>query len=188
MITIGGENYKVRFDMAAWRIMEEEHGVSLGELGSRLREAETASKTIVVLLSALVRSGGSLPAETTDVELLQRLGMVQPDEYFAAVVQANQAVRKGLMSKKAKQPDDVAFDPLLAQLDRAHGEDHSLTYRQAVAYGLIAGMTYTEIQAQEPGFVIDQFLYRQEYDDAQHQIKRNQSTEAPIDEGINWEE
>lgn len=47
-----------------------------------------------------------------------------------------------------------------------------MTYRKIVSYGLIAGLTYTEMQKLAPGFVIDMYLMKQRYDDEQHQLKR----------------
>jgi len=41
-----------------------------------------------------------------------------------------------------------------------------------VSWGLIAGLGLEEIHRMRPGAVIDLFLYRREYDDAQHFITR----------------
>lgn len=47
-----------------------------------------------------------------------------------------------------------------------------MTYRKVVSYGLIAGLRYEEIRDKLPGEVLDLFIYRQKYDDAQHHIIR----------------
>ena len=41
-----------------------------------------------------------------------------------------------------------------------------------VSWGLIAGLTFTEINRMRPGAVMDLFLYRRQYDDVQHGIVR----------------
>ena len=50
-----------------------------------------------------------------------------------------------------------------------------MTFRKIVSYGLIAGLTYTEMQDLRPGFVLDQFILRRNYDDVMHGIKRGES-------------
>ena len=47
-----------------------------------------------------------------------------------------------------------------------------MTPRRAIAFGMIAGMSYTECRRARPGVVMDLYLYRQRYDDEQHGIKR----------------
>ena len=47
-----------------------------------------------------------------------------------------------------------------------------MTFRKIISYGLIAGLTYTEMQDMLPGFVLDCFVFRQNYDEAMHGIKR----------------
>ena len=189
MVTIGGEDYRLRFTMDAWRIMEEEHGLTLGELSERFRaEDDQRAGAVVTMLSALVRAGGSVPRDIPETELLARLGRVQPQEYFQAVLGANMAIKEGLRSAHKGTPGtDAAIDPTLAQLDREHGAADSLTWRQTLAWGLIAGLSYREQMDMAPGLVIDCYLYRQAYDDTQHHIKRKQP-ETPIDAGVNWEE
>ncbi len=44
--------------------------------------------------------------------------------------------------------------------------------RRVVSYGLIAGMSVSEVMRSCPGFVLDMFVLRRAYDDEQHQIKR----------------
>ena len=41
-----------------------------------------------------------------------------------------------------------------------------------VSWGLIAGLTLTEINRMRPGAVMDLFIYRRNYDDTQHGIMR----------------
>ena len=41
-----------------------------------------------------------------------------------------------------------------------------------VSCGLIAGLTVEEINRMKPGAVMDLFVYRRKYDDAQHGIMR----------------
>ncbi len=40
------------------------------------------------------------------------------------------------------------------------------------AYGLIAGLAYNDIIRLTPGAVLDLYVYRQRYDDEQHQLSR----------------
>ena len=47
-----------------------------------------------------------------------------------------------------------------------------MTYRMAVSYGLIGGLTYKDMRGMKPGMVIDLFVYRRRYDDEQHRLKR----------------
>ena len=41
-----------------------------------------------------------------------------------------------------------------------------------VSWGLIAGLRMEEIHRMRPGSVIDLFIYRRNYDDTQHGIRR----------------
>lgn len=41
-----------------------------------------------------------------------------------------------------------------------------------MAYGLIAGLQFNQIQGMRPGMVLDLYVYRQRYDDEQHQLRR----------------
>lgn len=41
-----------------------------------------------------------------------------------------------------------------------------------VSYGLVAGLRLDEINRMRPGAVLDLFVYRRNYDDQQHGIKR----------------
>lgn len=41
-----------------------------------------------------------------------------------------------------------------------------------VSWGLIAGLSLPEIQRMRPGAVMDLFIYRRNYDDQQHMIRR----------------
>jgi len=49
-----------------------------------------------------------------------------------------------------------------------------LTYRYIVSCGLIAGLTYTEMADMKPGFVLDCFIRRRNYDDMMHGIRRGE--------------
>lgn len=41
-----------------------------------------------------------------------------------------------------------------------------------VSWGLIAGLSLAEIHRMRPGQVMDLFIYRRNYDDAQHGVMR----------------
>ena len=43
------------------------------------------------------------------------------------------------------------------------------------SFGLIAGLTLGEIRQARPGVVMDLFIYRRRYDDAQHGIRREKA-------------
>lgn len=47
-----------------------------------------------------------------------------------------------------------------------------MTVRALFARGLIAGLHYAEMRRLQPGFVIDMFMARMQYDDQQHGIRR----------------
>ena len=49
-----------------------------------------------------------------------------------------------------------------------------MTYRRIVSWGLIAGLTYTEMQGMQPGMILDEFILRRNYDDQMHGIKRGE--------------
>lgn len=49
-----------------------------------------------------------------------------------------------------------------------------MTYRKIVAWGLIAGLTYTEMKDMAPGFIMDSFILRRNYDDQMHGIRRGE--------------
>ena len=42
------------------------------------------------------------------------------------------------------------------------------------AWGMIAGLRFDEIQMMAPGAVLDMYVYRRNYDDMEHGIKRQQ--------------
>ena len=44
-----------------------------------------------------------------------------------------------------------------------------------VSWGLIAGLTLSEIHRMKPGAVMDLYIYRRNYDDVQHGIRRVRS-------------
>lgn len=46
--------------------------------------------------------------------------------------------------------------------------------RRLIGCGLIAGMTLKEIMRAAPGFVMDMYLYRQDYDDVMHGIRQGE--------------
>ena len=47
-----------------------------------------------------------------------------------------------------------------------------MTPRTVTAWGLIAGISWTEQQNMEPGILCDLFVLRRAYDDEQHGIRR----------------
>ena len=51
-----------------------------------------------------------------------------------------------------------------------------MTFRKIVSYGLIAGLTYTEMMDLSPGFVMDCFIRRRDYDDEMHGIRRGDNS------------
>lgn len=51
-----------------------------------------------------------------------------------------------------------------------------MTYRRIVSFGLIAGLTYTEMQDMTPGFVLDCYVLRRDYDENMSGIRRGESS------------
>ena len=49
-----------------------------------------------------------------------------------------------------------------------------MTFRRIIAWGLIAGLSYTEMQDRQPGFILDCYLLRRSYDDQMHGIQRGE--------------
>lgn len=47
-----------------------------------------------------------------------------------------------------------------------------MTFRYIISCGLIAGLSYTEMADMKPGFVLDCFIRRRNYDDMMHGIRR----------------
>lgn len=47
-----------------------------------------------------------------------------------------------------------------------------MTARKLIGYGLIAGLTYSEVLKSPPGAVLDWYFMRLKYDDQQHGVKR----------------
>ena len=41
-----------------------------------------------------------------------------------------------------------------------------------IHWGLVAGLTYTEMGDMTPGMIVDMYIWRRKYDDQQHGIKR----------------
>lgn len=50
-----------------------------------------------------------------------------------------------------------------------------MTYRRIISWGLIAGLRYTEMESMQPGMILDEFIFRRDYDDQMHGIKRGES-------------
>ena len=46
-----------------------------------------------------------------------------------------------------------------------------MTYRKVLSYGLIAGLTYSEMRGMVPGMVLDLFIRRRDYDYLIHGIQ-----------------
>ena len=61
-----------------------------------------------------------------------------------------------------------------------------MTYAAVTAWGLIAGVTYTEQKTIHPGELLDLFVEHRQYDDEQHGLKRG--TEDDHDIGAEDEE
>ncbi len=51
-----------------------------------------------------------------------------------------------------------------------------MTHRQLISYGLISGLTYTEMRRMAPGKICDMYVYRLRYDDMEHGIRRKKET------------
>lgn len=47
-----------------------------------------------------------------------------------------------------------------------------MTVRRIISYGLIAGLRIDEMMPLSPGMVCDLYIYRLQYDDVEHGIKR----------------
>lgn len=47
-----------------------------------------------------------------------------------------------------------------------------MRFREVVSYGLIAGLSYSEMRNLAPGLILDLFVLRRNYDDTQHSITR----------------
>ena len=42
------------------------------------------------------------------------------------------------------------------------------------AWGLVAGLPYEEMQNMAPGVILDLYVYRRNYDDMEHRIRREE--------------
>ena len=51
-----------------------------------------------------------------------------------------------------------------------------MTYRAVTAWGLIAGVSYTEQRDMPPGKLLDLYVLRRAYDDEQHGLKRGEDS------------
>ena len=49
-----------------------------------------------------------------------------------------------------------------------------MTFRRIISWGLIAGLSHTEIQDMQPGVILDVFIYRRTYDEQLHGIRRGE--------------
>lgn len=49
-----------------------------------------------------------------------------------------------------------------------------MTFRRIIAWGLIAGLSFSEMQDRQPGFILDCFILRRTYDDQMHGIRRGE--------------
>ena len=52
-----------------------------------------------------------------------------------------------------------------------------MTYAAVTAWGLIAGVSYTEQQTMRPGKLLDLFVEHRQYDDEQHGLKRGDDSD-----------
>lgn len=52
-----------------------------------------------------------------------------------------------------------------------------MTATKLIGYGLIAGLSYTEVLSLAPRVVLDLYIMRQRYDDALHGIRRKRPGE-----------
>lgn len=51
-----------------------------------------------------------------------------------------------------------------------------MTFRRITAWGLIAGLAYTDMRDMTPGFILDCYILRRNYDDMMHGIQRGEET------------
>lgn len=47
-----------------------------------------------------------------------------------------------------------------------------MTFRRITAWGLIAGLSYSEMMNLAPGYIMDCYILRRNYDDMMHGIRR----------------
>lgn len=176
-ITIGGAEHEIRFTMRAWRALDE----AGYELETIRQGADDRARALVALMSALLRGADAAMPET---DALQILAALRTDEMPALLAAASAEIRRALRVRESARKPDAAINPTLERLDRKYGDRQAMTYRHAAGCGLIAGLSWTEMDDLDPGLVIDLYIVRQRYDDQQHGIKRNK--EEPIDKGIDW--
>jgi len=172
LITIGGAQYPIRFAMSTWEEMEEECGLPLSSIsdldgGASVHER---ARIAVKLLAPMLRSGS--PGLTME-DVAGILETIRPEEYGMAVLAAGQCIRDA-MRMQYRNDDADDYDPVLRELDvkAAKRNGKSLTWRRVAGWGLIAGLSMTEMRTMAPGTVMDLYVIRQDYDDEQHGIRR----------------
>ena len=70
-------------------------------------------------------------------------------------------------------PDEGPVDVVLEELGKKRGGRRGIEPLRLVCWGMMCGLTEQEAWLSNPGKLIDLFLWRREYDDEQHQLKRS---------------
>ena len=163
-IEIGGRQLPLVFDMAAWCEIDERVGAvqDLGELLSGPGSVRIVNRVAAIL----ARSGGA--EDVTEEWILKHASPRQLGEMSMKVTEAI-SVGFGMEAKEGEAGGEV--DVTLQEINKKKRTGR-LTVRQVTSFGLIAGVSLSEIRRLAPGFLCDLYIYRRRYDDALHGIKR----------------
>lgn len=166
---IGERRVALAFPLSALEETEEKLG-SLQEVTDKLQETDV--KTIFLLADIMIRHAARIedtPAPMSEVEVAQQIGLKQIIQLSADLLMT---LDDWMHMDHNQGQGSRVIDVTLEELDRAEGKKTGLLYRTILAYGLIAGISYTEMQHMAPGLICDCYLTRRDYDDQQHGIKR----------------
>ena len=171
-ITIGGKTLPIAWTMGAWKVMEEDFGLTLNGITKLKQEISSHEKSRIAvrLLAPMIQAG--TPGMDRNAAL-EALGEIRPEEYGIAILGAIACIHEAMESRFSAAKEQEDYDPLLARLDAKAGDyKHSTSWRRVTAMGLIAGISITEQAQLAPGVITDCYIVRQDYDDIQHGIKR----------------
>lgn len=158
-VNISGTPREMILNMYALEEIERVFG-GMGPMRKRLINQRSRFRATMELAACLL-TGAALARghdPVTHSWLLHHLRTHEVGALFSAV---SKCLERGMYSEMRKDKDKVR-DLTLEEINLEKGTGY-LTVRQIYCYGLSTGLSYSEMRALTPGFIMDMFAGRQEY-------------------------
>ena len=164
-IIIDGKEIPLLFNMDAWKQIER----NIMPLRDIIFHDNTPKTPLNYERAALsIRIAEILAKEAgCDIDEKWLRKHCKPGQSIQLRTAVIEAITEGLeFEAKSDGPRDLVLEQLNTQK-----KNGSLSYRQTIAFGLMAGLSLTECGKQTPGYIIDMFIYRRQYDFMLHGLR-----------------